>query len=72
MLHLFSGRIGQAWLYNPLLFSALAIFFAVVLTQMLFARTVRIRLSRRERKIAWLLAIALFSANWVYVILYVG
>ena len=66
------GQAGQAWLYNPLLNSALALFFAATAVRVIFARGVRISLTRAERSAALIAAVALFLANWAYVILYVG
>ena len=66
------GQAGQAWLYNPLLNSALAFFFAATAVRVIFARGVRISLTRAERSAAWIAAIVLFFVNWAYVILYVG
>ncbi|MGB2808563.1 MAG: DUF2752 domain-containing protein [Sedimentisphaerales bacterium] len=71
VLSLLSGEPGPAWLYNPLLFSVLALFIAVTGIRILFARGLRIRLTGTERAIAWLLAAILFAANWAYVIFYV-
>ena len=72
VLCMLSGQPDQAWLYNPLLFSVLALFIAVTGIRILFARGLRIRLTRIERIIAWLLAAGLLAANWAYVIFYVG
>lgn len=72
VLSLLSGRPGRGWLYNPLLFSALALFFWVTGIRVFFGRAIKIRLTRMERVIAWLLAAIFFAANWVYVIFYVG
>lgn len=72
VLSLLSGLPGRAWLYNPLLFSVLSLFVAAIGIRILFARAITIRLARRERGIAWLLAGILFAANWAYVIFYVG
>jgi len=69
---LLHGHILQAWLYNPLLYSVLALFAVVVAIRLVLARSVRVSLSRTERRAAWILAMALFFANWAYVILYVG
>ncbi|MHC4333556.1 MAG: DUF2752 domain-containing protein [Planctomycetota bacterium] len=66
------GHLGQAWLYNPLLFSALALLFAACLGRVLFARSVKTTLTRTERHAAWILCIALFLCNWAYIILCVG
>lgn len=72
VLSLLSGRPGPAWLYNPLLFSVLGLFIAVTGIRILFARSLRIRLTGPERAVAWLLAAILFAVNWVYIIFYVG
>jgi len=56
VLSLFSGRPDQVWLYNPLLFSVLVLFFLVTGIRVFFARAIKIRLTRMERIIAWLLA----------------
>jgi len=71
-LCLLQGHIWQAWLYNPLVFSALAVFFVTAGVRVVFARRLRIQLTQTERAIAWILAITILFANWVYVILYVG
>ena len=72
VLSLLSGRPGHGWLWNPLLFSVLALFIAVTGIRILFARSLRIRLTGTERAIAWLLAAVLLAANWAYIIFYVG
>jgi hypothetical protein len=72
VLSLLSGRPGQGWLYNPLLFSVLALFVLATGIRVFFAHAVTIRLTGPERAIAWLLAAILFAANWTYVIYYVG
>ncbi len=72
VLSLLSGRPGQGWLWNPLLFSVLALFIAVTGIRILFARSLRIRLTGTERAIAWLLAAVLLAANWAYIIFFVG
>lgn len=71
-LCLLHGRIGQAWLYNPLLFSVLAVSFIAIVVRLFFARSVRVHLTHTERAIAWVLAIVLFCINWAYVVLCVG
>ena len=72
VLSLLSGRPGQGWLYNPLLFSVLALFVAATVIRILFGLSLGIRLTRIERMVAWLVAAVLLAANWVYVIFYVG
>ncbi len=71
-LNLLQGRIVEAWLYNPLLYSTLALFAGFVLLRLVFGRAIRIDMSRTERMIVWILAFVLFIANWAYVIVYVG
>jgi hypothetical protein len=66
------GHIAQAWLYNPLLYSVLALFFAATAVRIISARSLRINLTGKERSVAWILAGVLFFANWVYVIFFVG
>jgi len=68
---LLHGQVVRAWLYNPLLFSTLTLFFAAIVIQLLFGRGVQIHLTHKERIITWVLAITLFLANWVYVIFYI-
>jgi hypothetical protein len=64
--------VPAAWLYNPLLFSVLAVSFIAIVVRLFFARSVRVHLTHTERAIAWVLAIALFCINWAYVVLCVG
>jgi len=66
------GHPIRAWLYNPLLFSFLGVFAAVVAARVLFGRGLAIHLSGNERKVAWATMIVLFVANWFYVIRCVG
>ena len=72
LLTFLHGHIIRAWLYNPLLFSVLGIFIAITAVRIIFARRIRIILTRQELTFTWILAIALFFANWGYVIFYVG
>lgn len=72
VLSLLHGQICQAWLYNPLLYSLLVVFFSATAIRVIFARSVRINLTSTERLITWILVFALFLANWAYVIFYVG
>ena len=71
-LSLFGGHIVRAWLFNPLLYTILAVFFAATAIRIFFARSMRISLTKPERLFAWILAVVLFFANWAYVIFYVG
>jgi hypothetical protein len=69
---LLSGHVAQAWLYNPLVYSAFALFFAATAVRIISARRLHISLTSKERSAAWILAGVLFFANWIYVILFVG
>ena len=71
-IFLIHGHISQAWLYNPLLYSVLALFFAATAVRIISARSLRINLTATERSAAWILAGVLFFVNWAYVIFCVG
>ena len=72
ILCLLRGRPGQAWLHNPLLFSALGLFFTDTGIRLFFGRAVRIHLTQAERTVAWPVACVLFAVNWMYVIFRIG
>ncbi|HUT46712.1 MAG TPA: DUF2752 domain-containing protein [Sedimentisphaerales bacterium] len=71
-LSLLHGHPAQAWFYNPLLYSVLALFSAAIAVRIIWARRLRISLTSTERSAAWVVAGALFFANWAYIIFYVG
>jgi hypothetical protein len=71
-LSLLGGHVVQAWLYNPLLYLVLALFFAATVVRIISARSLRINLTSSERSAAWILAGMLVFANWAYVIFFVG
>jgi len=66
------GHIIQTWLYNPLLYSVLALFVAVTVVRIISARGLQINLTGKERSVAWIFAGVLFFTNWLYVIFFVG
>jgi hypothetical protein len=66
------GHPVQAWLYNPLLFTFLGAFAMVVFIRVISGRHPQVSLTRAERLAAWIISVALFAANWLYVIRYVG
>ncbi len=72
LLSLLHGDITQVWLYNPLLFSVLTLFFTATAFRILLARSVRVYLTNTERQIAWILSFVLLFVNCAYVIFYVG
>jgi hypothetical protein len=66
------GCPGKAWLCNPLICSIIALFFAATLARILFARSIKVQLSRTERYLAWILAFTLLLCNWLYIIFCTG
>ena len=72
VLHILQGDIPAAWAFNPLLFTVLAVAGALLAVRVAFGRAVRIRLTRGEQRIAWIVGTALLLLNWAYVIVYVG
>ena len=69
---LLQGNVTKVWSYNPLLFSALTLFFTAAAVRILLARSVRVSLTNTERKIAWILSFVLLFVNWAYVIFFVS
>ena len=72
LLAFLHGHPIQAWLYNPLLFSFLAVLVAVISVRMLSGRNLRLHLTRPERTAAWIVLSLIFVANWLYVIRWTG
>jgi hypothetical protein len=71
-LAVLQGHPIQGWLYNPLLFSALGLLGVVLAVRLFLGRSLQVHLTRRERILAWLVAVVLLVANWLYVVCYVG
>lgn len=71
-LCLLRGRVLQAWLFNPLLFTILASVSTGLGVRLLSGRAWRVRLTRTQRAAAWAAVATMFLANWAYVILCVG
>ncbi len=71
-LSFLQGHPIRAWLYNPLLFSFLGVFTAVVAVRILFGKGLAIHLSGGERKTFWAIMAVLFVANWLYVVRCMG
>jgi len=72
MLSLSKGNLLECWSYNPLLFSLMGVFFILTILRIFFGKKLKIKLEHGERTLAWIAAVALLIANWVYIILYVG
>ena len=66
------GHPVEAWLHNPLLFSFLGLFGAVVGFRLLFGQSLRVELAAAERRATWVVLSVLFVVNWLYVIRCVG
>ena len=66
------GHPLRAWTYNPLMFTIFAVAAGLLAMRVIFARSLRLDLTRREKRLAWVLAVAALAANWAYVIVYVG
>ena len=62
------GRIGEAFLLNPLLGAAAAGGGAWLVLRLGFGRTLQLDLSTRGRRALWSAAAALLALNWGYVI----
>ena len=71
-LSLARGRPVEAWLYNPFFFTAMGLFLADAAGRVLFKRAVKVYVTGTARRLVWIAIIALFVANWAYVIAYVG
>lgn len=72
VLALLRGRVWEAFAYNPLVFAVLGLALVSLLARLIFARAVKLDLTRTERRIGYGLLVALVAANWAYVIAYVG
>jgi hypothetical protein len=71
VLNLLTGDPAAAWALNPLLFTALATWAAVLVLRAVFARRVAISDISRPHRRLWLWAgIAAVLANWLYVLYY--
>jgi len=72
IISLFHGKYIQAWLFNPLVFSIGIIVIIDLLFRFIFARKIKITLTKKEKKNTWIIGIILLLANWAYIIFYVG
>lgn len=64
------GDPVQAWLYNPLAMTALAIVVGNLLLRIIAGYRVNLGLGRPARRWIWIAIIVLATVNWAYVILY--
>lgn len=72
VLALLAGDLWRAWTCNPLIFTILAAAAVLLAMRLIFARGLRLELTRREKRLAWALVLAAVAGNWAYVIAYVG
>ena len=72
VLAVFRGDLLAGWLHNPLWMTVLAVAAAMVGLRLIAGRKVTVRLTRTERRLAWVIAPAAVAVNWAYVICYVG
>ncbi len=71
-LNIFEGNFLTAFLFNPLIFLAGFIFFIIATIKILFAKSLKINLTKKEKRIIWVILTILFIVNWIYVIVFVG
>ena len=69
VMSLLQGRFVQAWLYNPMMFSGMVMFFVATLARIVLGRSVRVHLNEPQRTLVWIAAAILLLSNWAYVIL---
>jgi hypothetical protein len=67
-----AGHPIQGWLYNPLLFTFLGGWVALLAIRVFLGRRPVAHPNRVERRAAWIAFAVLFTANWLYVLRYVG
>jgi hypothetical protein len=72
VLRMLHGEFIAGWLYNPLMFTLLAVFAADALGRLVLARKLELTLTRRQRRVAWIVFLATVLVNWAYLIRYVG
>lgn len=68
LLALCQGRWFTPWTLNPLLFTLLAIYGAILLFRVVTGYTIRFHATRRQTDTAWGLLILAILANWGYLI----
>lgn len=72
VLAMLAGNVGQAFSYNPMVFTIFSIAALMLAVRLTLGRAVRVEMSRGESRITWVLAGGAFAANWAYVLLRVG
>ncbi len=67
-LALVHGDVIAALHFNPLYFTLLALVGILLALRLIFARRIDVSLSRRGRRVAWGVFLALVAADWAYLI----
>lgn len=68
LLALSQGRWLEPWTLNPLLFTLLTIFGALLLARIVTGYSIRLHASRRESRVGWAMLFVAILANWAYLI----
>ena len=66
------GDIVRGWLFNPLLFTVMAILVADLILRLAAGKAIRLVLAKREKRVVWIILAVVFAANWAYIIRYIG
>ncbi|MCD4823354.1 MAG: DUF2752 domain-containing protein [Phycisphaerae bacterium] len=66
------GDIVGGWLFNPLLFTILAVIVAELILRLAAGKAIRLVLSKWEKRGVWIILAVAFAVNWAYIIRYVG
>lgn len=66
VLALLDARPIEAWLWNPLVMTALAVLAGLTVLRAATARRFELELDRPARALAWTLGLSLLVANWLW------
>ncbi len=65
---LLAGHPVEAWRLNPFMVTAGAVVGSLLVVRLLAGRSLRLEMTPRQRSVAWLGLLALFAANWAYLL----
>lgn len=65
---LLSGHPVEAWRLNPFMVTAGLVCGSLLIVRLLAGRAVRLEMTRRQRTAAGIALLALFAANWAYLL----
>ena len=66
------GDIVQAWWYNPLMCTVLAVYFIALASRLLTGYKLTLSLNKTRQNMALGAGLLALLLNWVYVIIFVG